>query len=31
MLENPDIEQKNCSKTAQGVYKSAHYIVRLMK
>ena len=31
MLENPDFEQDNWSKTATGTYKIGHDCVRLMK
>ena len=31
MLENPDFEQDYWSRTAEGIYKVAHNIIRLMK
>ena len=31
MLENPDFEQDNCSRTAEGIYKIEHDSIRLMK
>ena len=31
MLENSDVEQDNWSRTATGIYKIGHDIIRLMK
>ena len=31
MLENPKIEQNHCSITSNGMYKTGHGIIRLMK
>ena len=31
MLENPDFEQNDWSKTAEGIYKIGHDSVRIMK
>ena len=31
LLENPDFEQDNCSRTAEGIYKVGHDSVGLMK